>query len=174
MATLKNAKKTEEEEVEAVHLKNNYCKQKYTTTNNGKRDYLSKCKFCLQSHPFGMDFCPAWKKDIPNHFSGSEICKAREKRGSAKWGESVGALFLGVIEANNVQNKDHIRFFAFFFPKGMKVGSYLIFSTNTKILLESFFKKCKVFIYVIKSHAVPLAQSAPHDTHEAGICLALA
>ena len=83
MATLKNTKKTDEEEVEEVHLKNNYGKQKYTN-NKGKRDYLSKCKFCLRSHPFGREFCPAWKKEcrdcnIPNHFSGSEICKARDK-----------------------------------------------------------------------------------------------
>ena len=113
METMRKAKnQDEEEEINAVHFRNNSGEKQQRGINKGKRDYISRCKFCARSHMFGRDFCPAWTKECRacgklNHFSGSEVCKARDNRRSSKNGETVGALFLGGVGANNMQDNEN-------------------------------------------------------------------
>ena len=68
------------------------------------------CKFCVKTHQWGRDFCPAWGKRCNtcgklNHFSPSEICQQKTTNSTqdVRPGErgihnDLNSLFLGTLE----------------------------------------------------------------------------
>ena len=92
-------------------------KAKYgKTSNNNNRGMKifsdnSKCKFCVRTHPFGRNNCPAWGKKCfecqgMNHFAKSTVRGANTKKDNVKgMGENevqgveneAGGLFLGKV-----------------------------------------------------------------------------
>ena len=66
METLKRSK-NDMLEVDGINKNTsmNYFRNQNRPQGQGKRDMnLKKCKFCLRTHQFGRDFCPAWKKTL--------------------------------------------------------------------------------------------------------------
>ena len=89
--------------------------------NRGMKNFSdnSKCKFCLCTHPFGRNNCPAGGEKYfecqgMNHFAKSAVCGANTKKNSEKGvgvnkvqgvENKAGALFLGKVGTGQHQNQ---------------------------------------------------------------------
>ena len=108
-------------EIDGIAYTGKYRSQRMQPSFGGKRDSFSKpsgntmrsCKFCLRSHTYGREHCPAWQKQChqcggSNHFSGSVVCTKIPKSESKSGGEDnrVGALFLGGVSAESCELSD--------------------------------------------------------------------